>query len=83
MNEDMAELTARADALTGGFAALQSLLYAVVRTHPNPQLLSAEFEKFAQSALARHTPTPYGDELLDGFHTVADQLRQEFRSLGT
>lgn len=81
MASNIETLTVRLDAMNGGFAALQSLLYALLRTHPSPQLLSAEFEKFAQRALAQHTPTPYGDALLDGFHTVAEQLRQEFRSL--
>lgn len=83
MKEDIETLTIRLNAMTGGFAVLQALLYAVVRTHPNPLQLSEAFEQFVQGALAQHTQTPYGDELLDGLHTVADQLRQEFRSLGT
>lgn len=83
MENSIEELTVRLDAMTGGFAALQALMYGVVRTHPNPQQLSEAFEQFVQGALAAHSHTPRGEALLGGIHAVAEQLRQEFRSLET
>ena len=83
MKEDIETLTVRLDAMTGGFAVLQALLYAVVQTHPNPHKLSAAFELFVQSALAQHTNSEFGDALLGAIHAVADQIRSEFQSLET
>ena len=83
MESNIETLTIRLDAMTVGFSALQALLFAAVRTHPNPQQLSAEFEKYVQAALALHSHTPYGDALQGGIHEVADHFRQEFQRLGT
>lgn len=83
MKEDIETLTVRLDAMTGGFAALQSMLHAVVHTHPNPQQLSAAFEVYVQAALATHTNSELGDALLGGLHSVADHFRQQLQSMGT
>jgi len=79
MNEDIAELKMRCDALTGGVGAMHALLMALVETHPNPQQLSEVFEVFVQRTLAGHSHSPYGDGLLDAIHEMAAMYREQIR----
>lgn len=83
MNDDIELLKLRIDAMTGGFAALQSLLFSVLETHQRPDQLNASFEKFFQSALSSHTSTPYGDAVLEGLHVVGGQIREVLAMLET
>lgn len=65
----------RINYLTGEISALNSLLRALVATHPNKLQLAEYFESSIQGALAAAIPVVSSEAYLDGFHMQADSLR--------
>lgn len=74
-NERWLSIEERLDFMAGRIHALRSFAFAVITVAPQIDTLGKALDKSLESALARATPEPVGEDYLNGLHEEMQALR--------
>lgn len=71
----------RVDFLAGEVAAMRAFLLVLMKTHPDPRRLMADFDRARAIQEAASVPTTVSDEYLAGQEETADQIAEYIQGL--